>query len=274
MDNLNIKIISGGYNNCSPKWSSKVTKDNCYKIYFPVHGKVNLMLDDDIYNIIEGNVYFINGYKLQEQICPEYMDVYWIHFLPSSLFLNKILDYLPPVYCWKKRSKIIDNINYKSIPELFDNPRSARNNVLDTAPLSLPIYINSFILLLISDMMENQKELVDNISYVEYEKLKPSIDFINNNYDRTLTLEEIAGKVYLNPIYFLRLFKKNFNITPQQYIMKKRLDEACSLLRETELTINDIANKLGFCNQFYFSKIFKRNFNKTPSQYRKLIILP
>lgn len=274
MDNLNIKIMSGGFNNCLPEWSSKVTKDNCYKIYFPVNGEVNLVLENEPYNIIAGNVYFINGHKLQEQICHDSMDVYWIHFQPSSLFVNKILDYLSPVYCWDKNNKILENIIYERIPQLFDNPRSADNNVLETAPLSLPIYITSTILLLISDMMENQKEFIDKISYVEYEKLKPSIDFMNTNYHRPLSLEEIAGKVYLNPIYFLRLFKRNFNITPQQYIMKIRLEEACSLLRETKLTINDISNRLGFCNQFYFSKTFKRNYNKTPSQYRNLIILP
>lgn len=119
-----------------------------------------------------------------------------------------------------------------------------------------------------------QQKLIDNISYGDYEKLKPAVDFINDNYNKTLRLEEIASKTYLNPIYFLRLFKQNFKITPHQYILKKRLDEAGSMLRRTNLSINDISQRLGFCNQFYFSKMFKNHFGKTPSQYKHSKLLP
>ncbi|GKX29297.1 transcriptional regulator [Vallitalea longa] len=274
MDNFNIKLLNGGFNNCLPDWSSQVTNDNCYKIYFTTEGEAKLIINDQQYELKENNVYFINGYKLQEQICYSHMDVYWIHFQPYSLFFNKILDCISPVYNWKHNNQLLDNINFTHILSLFNNDDNVKNNIIKTAPLATSMYVTSCILLLISDMIENQKKKISKISFGEYEKLKPTIDFINNNYTESISLEEIAEQVYLNPTYFLRLFKKNFNITPRQYILKLRLDEACSLLKGTELSIKEISDKLGFCNQFYFTKSFKKKLSVTPSEYRKLIILP
>lgn len=274
MDNLNIKLLSGGFNNCLPDWSSKVINDNCYKIYFPTEGNVTLIIDKQEYVLKERNAYFINGHKLQEQLCYSNMKVYWVHFLPDSLFFNKILDNLSPIYYWNQDDKSLNNIDFTCLRNLFNGDNNTNKLSAKKDSLSLPMYVTSFILLMISHMMEDQKEILQLISFEEYEKLKPSIEFINNNYTKSIRLEELAEKVYLNPIYFLRLFKKNFNITPRQYILKKRLDEACSLLKGTELTIREISDNLGFCNQFYFTKLFKKNLLMTPSEYRNSIILP
>gem|GEM_PF-1349652 len=276
MDDLNINLLCGGFHRCLPQWSlEEITNENYYKIYFPVEGEANLRVENTLYTLQPGHVYFINGHKLQAQICSTYLSVYWIHFVPRSLILNRFLDYLSPVYAWnREETEILKGIDFRCIPELFHNPDKEQNTLLETAPFGLTCYITSLLLLLISDMTKTQQKIIDRISYGNYDKLKPAIDFMNDNYHQNLKLEEIASKTFLNPIYFLRLFKQNFNITPHQYLLKKRLDEACSMLRRTKLSINDISQALGFCNQFYFSKTFKKHYGKTPSQYRQSRLLP
>ncbi|QUI22434.1 helix-turn-helix transcriptional regulator [Vallitalea pronyensis] len=275
MDDLNVKLICGGFNRCLPKWSMKyITNEHDYKLYFPVEGEASIRVDGTTYTLKPGHVYFINAHKLQAQLCSSYLSVYWLHFIPHGLMLNKYLEHLAPVYIWEKDKSLLRDMDYTCIPKLFHGDLKPPYNTHETAPIGLTCYVTSLLLLCISDMIKAQQKKIDNMTYHHYDKLKPAIDFMHDNYHKNLKLEEIAGKTFLNPIYFLRLFKQNFKITPHQYLLKKRLDEACRMLRRTHYSISDISQRLGFCNQFYFSKTFKRHFGKTPSEYRQSKPIP
>lgn len=65
------------------------------------------------------------------------------------------------------------------------------------------------------------------------------------------------------------LLSKNIRITPIQYLLKYRISVAARLLENTDISITEICNRVGFDNPSYFSKIFKRFMRFTPSDYRK-----
>lgn len=110
---------------------------------------------------------------------------------------------------------------------------------------------------LVSHMTAEQHTDLYGIPYDLYYKLKAAVDFIDGNYNKNLSLEEMAQKVFLNPSYFLCLFKKCFKMTPNVYLSTKRLNEACRLLARTNMSIREIAESTGFCNQFYFPRCLK-----------------
>lgn len=95
-------------------------------------------------------------------------------------------------------------------------------------------------------------------------------DFIRNNYNKNLTLEEIAGAVFLSPYYVSRVFKEDEQITVMDYVTKVRLEEAKKLLRNPRYNIDDIAEKLGYNDPSYFSKVFRRKEGMSPSQFRQM----
>lgn len=275
MDNLNLILLSGGYYHCTPEWNAAISgKDNCYKLYFPIEGNANLKVNGEWYELTAGNAYFINGFMLEEQNCNDFMDVYWLHFTPESDFLSMNINSFKGIYSWKHSSKLLNNIDLGKIPLLFDDPYQEENKLLNMASLSMTCYISSIVLMFLSDMLDNQKAGFCNMSYDLYLKLEPAVDFINKNYFKNLRLDEIAQQIYLNPIYFLRLFKKCYKMTPSHYVTIKRLNEACRLLTRTDLSIKEISENTGFCNQFYFSKVFKSHFNKTPFEYRSKKLSP
>lgn len=269
MDNLNMVLLSGGYHHCTSGWNAEpYGKDSCYKLYLPVEGSARICVNETWHDLKAGNIYFINGFMLDKNRCDDFMDVFWLHFVPESQLVSMHLNKLEPVYCWDNDYAAKHSADFRQVPELFENPHQSENRPLEATEFSKLCNINALILKLVSHMTAEQDKDLHAIPYDLYYKLKAAVDFIDNYYYKNLSLEEMAQKVFLNPSYFLRLFKKCFKMTPNAYLTTKRLNEACRLLARTSVSIREIAESTGFCNQFYFSKVFKGYFHKTPLEYR------
>jgi len=92
--------------------------------------------------------------------------------------------------------------------------------------------------------------------------------FIGKNYSRKILLKDIAGEVNLSPFRFAHIFKEYAGISPIDYVIKTRIDNAKKLLKETDKPVSEIAGDVGFSDQNYFTRIFKKFEKTTPSIYR------
>ena len=86
------------------------------------------------------------------------------------------------------------------------------------------------------------------------------------------TVKHYADMCDLTEIHFIKIFREKFGITPHRYIIHLRIDKASQLLMETTLSVQAIANSVGFENAFYFSRLFKSITNLTPTEFRKKYI--
>lgn len=93
------------------------------------------------------------------------------------------------------------------------------------------------------------------------------IQFIHSHYAEEIYVGQLADRAHLSADRFTRLFKLVTGTTPQQYVLKYRLERACELMRRTELNIQQIAGLSGFDDQLYFTRMFKKRYRTTPSQY-------
>lgn len=113
---------------------------------------------------------------------------------------------------------------------------------------------------------------VSNVIQNQYSRAVVSaILFIEKNYAKEISLNIIAKASGLTPSYFSALFKKEMGETLSNYIIRYRLDIAKQLLRETRLSISEIASSVGYPDIKYFSRLFKKHMNITPSEFRKLM---
>ncbi len=94
-------------------------------------------------------------------------------------------------------------------------------------------------------------------------------DYIAAHLDRNISLQELADLVDLHPHYFCRLFKATLQITPHQYLLKSRVEQAAQLLRQTDGTIAEVAQQVGFYDQSRFTQVFRRWMGVTPKHYRQ-----
>ncbi len=92
--------------------------------------------------------------------------------------------------------------------------------------------------------------------------------YMQENYAKNVSLNDIAGRFYVNPFYFSQLFKKKTGTTYQKYLTELRMKRAEVLLRETDLKVYEICEQVGYTDTNYFSKLFERSTGKKPSAFR------
>jgi len=104
----------------------------------------------------------------------------------------------------------------------------------------------------------------------KFNQLLPVIDYIDKNYQKELTLVELAELIDLSPQYLCRLFKECLNLRPFEFLARKRIQQAKLLLLEDKLNINEIATRVGYNDCSYFCAVFKKHEMLSPAEFRSL----
>ncbi|MFD0959302.1 response regulator transcription factor [Paenibacillus chungangensis] len=93
--------------------------------------------------------------------------------------------------------------------------------------------------------------------------------YIQQHFQRPLTLSKVANEFSMNYSYFSTLFKKETGMTFTSYLMKIRMNEAKKLLGDPTIRIHEIAEKVGYDSAYNFSRAFKSHFLLSPNRYRR-----
>lgn len=94
--------------------------------------------------------------------------------------------------------------------------------------------------------------------------------YIDENYSRMMLPSEAAEACQINVRYMSRLFKQYHDCTPQEYIMRLKLNQAAILLVSGRQSVQDVAFRVGFEDPYHFSKNFKKRYGTSPLHYRKV----
>lgn len=95
--------------------------------------------------------------------------------------------------------------------------------------------------------------------------------YIDMHFKETLTLEQLADEVHMNKYYLSHAFKREYGVSPINYMISRRVEESKYLLAETDLPMSQISQLLGFSSLSYFSQVFRRSQNISPMEYRKSV---
>jgi AraC-like DNA-binding protein len=93
--------------------------------------------------------------------------------------------------------------------------------------------------------------------------------YIEQNYQLELSLSDLAQRVYVSPYHLAHLFKEEVGMSPIQYLIKCRIDEAKRLLNETDHSVREIAMRVGYPNANYFNLLFSKIAGISPGKFRK-----
>lgn len=99
--------------------------------------------------------------------------------------------------------------------------------------------------------------------------LRRVTDYIEDHLHEDIKLAELASLVATTPQHFSRCFREEMGLPPYRYVLKRRLARAKDLLRQTKLSVGDIALAVGYDSPSHFSKLFRQNCRLTPNQYRR-----
>lgn len=127
-------------------------------------------------------------------------------------------------------------------------------------------------------MKEKLRELEENhsggkgevsVEDIGKDTAKKMVKYASENFSNDLTLQDLSARFHIHSCYASQLFKKETGQTFLKYLTGIRIAYACRLLGESELSVNQIAEKCGYDDFLYFRKIFKKVTGRTPTEYRE-----
>lgn len=101
-------------------------------------------------------------------------------------------------------------------------------------------------------------------------EMDQAVQYIKSNFDKNITVVELAQMTGYSVSHFRRLFVKNYGMPPQEYIFQYKVQKAKALLvGEPEKSVEEIAELLGMYNAAHFCKMFKKKTGYSPGEYRE-----
>lgn len=101
--------------------------------------------------------------------------------------------------------------------------------------------------------------------------VQKAVSFINLNYQNRITIDDVIAHVNISSKYLCHLFNKYIGYSPQAYLIQTRLSHADELLRQNDLTIQEVANSVGYDNASNFTQIYKKHNKTTPSRFKNTV---
>lgn len=270
LDSFACKIITGGFNHCDYTWNKSSDElDRCFKIYLPVKGEAVIIIDNIPVKITPGNIYLLSGFSISAQKCLSPMEIYWLHFVPVSLYMRHILLKSGSTYIWKEQVFAFAEKFKEYIHRVFRDKDYTKPNTLLTPYTYEEAKLHSYILDLIAEIL--RKSPVKHYEKTDaLIKLEPSLKFMNEQFKKNPSLEEVASKSAMAPNYFHRIFKKSFGMTPFTYMQRLRMEIAIRLLTITSKSVKEVALEAGYDNEYYFYRQFKKYCGYSPGKLRKM----
>ncbi|WP_105614607.1 AraC family transcriptional regulator [Vallitalea okinawensis] len=244
---------------CDNSYVIKRKKYNSILVIFTTDGQGCLKYKNQKYTTRKGEGFIINCNEPHVYFTGETGEwkFQWVHFKGEQSFnqVNYILDHHGPFY----RDEVNGLIN-KKIRLMIDI--AANKGVYYDILLSG--YLNDIMThLMLKTIEQNSKNIIIPPIVLN------AIDMIESHYANTIGLDALAKKLFVNKYYLIRIFKRYMGITPYEYLIKYRLNQAKSLLESSSLSITEIAFSVGFSDSSYFIKVFKQHEDTTPLSYRK-----
>lgn len=261
---VDLSLYQYGMEQCPPAYSFGPATRNHYLFHYVLSGTGRLIANDSKgisheYQIRSGEGFMIfprqiNTYIADPKLPWEYI---WIEF--DGMRAREIIETAGlspdhPVY----------HASYKDLRENMKDEMIYIAEHHDTTPFHLMGHLYLFI----DYLSRSSSSQITASGRVRDFYIKEALNYIEQNFQNDISVENIASFCGLNRTYFGRIFKETVGKSPQQFLLSYRMAKAAELLKLTELSISDIGNAVGYPNQLHFSRAFKNVYGVSPREWR------
>ncbi len=100
-------------------------------------------------------------------------------------------------------------------------------------------------------------------------QLENAIEYVERNYPNNFKIADLANECHMSETHFRRVFQEKMNMTPVEYVNFVRIKKACDLIDKTDISMEDVAEKVGFITPSTFNRNFRRIIGTSPYQWKK-----
>lgn len=262
---IDLGMYQYGYEQCEPGHSFGPATRNHYLFHYIISGTGTLMADNakgetQTYSIKSGQGFLIFPGQITTYIADQNLpwEYVWIEF--DGLRVKEAIDLTElsvnsPVY--HSHSK---DLREQLMNEMLYIVHHAKES---------PFHLIGHLYLFLDYLTQSAKstKLVQSSKMSDY-YIKEAINYIEQNFQNNITIEDIAAVCGINRSYFGKIFRNSIGRSPQEFLMNYRMVKATELLKLTSLSIAEIGSAVGYENQLHFSRAFKTIYGVSPREWR------
>lgn len=250
-------------------WHSTAHFHPFTEVFFITDGKGAFLLDDTIVNVNKWDLIIINPNCLHtEKSSLSDSPLEYIVLGIDSLLLN-----FPESYSLTNNEQQVNLyriMNFSKDKEIILNYFNQLINEIENKEFNYEHVCKSILTLFITHIIRSTTSL----RFIEQSQEKLNLEcikiknYIDSHYAQNITLDFLSDLSYMNKFHLVHTFTKQIGISPINYVINKRIQEAKNLLGTTGYSIRDIASIVGFSNSSYFSQMFRKVTGISPKSYR------
>lgn len=258
-------------------WNYQNVNSPFARIYLVQEGRAWLHLPEKVQELTPGYLYIIPPFTLHSYECDDHFSLCYMHIYENQSSSDRILeDFIFPTAV---EASFLDIQLVKQLydmnpgrelkrydPSDYDNSSTLFRTISShaQAPLSSRFATKGILYLLCSRFLieaMHKFEATDN-------RIRKALRYIRQHIDQPIGVDELSDLCCLSKDHFIRLFKKEMQLTPVQYINQKKIEKAQLKIITGNQSVKDIAYSLSFDNISYFNRLFKKHTGINPTQYR------
>jgi AraC-like DNA-binding protein len=240
-----------------PAWRTACTQDAKDRLYYVLAGEGAVSHHGETFPLQTGGLYLIPAHTPHSHVCDSRLELYWCHFCAETCYGTPLFSHLAvPYVCYPAVGK--------GLPEMF--ARMVRL-YRDDSPGA--VFCRSGLLLqALAPFMEQVDMEQWRLWHLRAVPFLPVLVLIERRVAEPLSIDELARAAHLSRCYFMSRFKQLFGLSPHQYQLLKRIEQARVRLLKTSDTLGHISAELGFADAFHFSRLFKKTTGRSPHAFR------
>lgn len=244
-----------------PTWSPRGRVD--YQLLYVAAGKTHFFIEGEEKIVTAGHMVLFRPKEEQhyEYYGEDKPEVYWVHFTGSDVRnILRHFDIPTDEHVFFSGTPSAYATLFKQMIEEFQTCRVGYEEMLEMC-------LRQLFMLIQRTRLEKPAIVTTQVQ----EEMNLARQYFHEHYNEPINIDEFAQSRHVSISLFMRNFKKVFNVSPKQYILNIRMNNAQSLLETTDYTVTEIAAIVGYDNPLYFSRLYHKQKGQSPSDYRKLL---
>lgn len=277
IDQLHLLILNVGLAIHNADWNWRNVNSPFTRLYYVTEGTARILLPTGIQELKPDHLYLVPSFTTHSYLCDTHFVHYYLHIYEDHQSESSILEdfsfptEIPAGDLELPLIKRLCGINPtmqlpQSDPTSYDNNPTLIKNIIKNKQRTFCDKVESrgIVYQLMARFLKDAQPKAE----INDDRIQKVLSYIRKNIYKTIDIDSLAAISCLSKDHFIRLFKKEVNNTPLQYINQKKIEKAQLILITDSIPVKNISYLLAYEDHSYFNRLFKKLTGVTPQQYR------